>query len=312
MNRPVRIWWALSAITLFGAAGVHADGETLNTTQHTVSTPDTSRATYAIVASGSVQGAITDPHSEQPATGSLGVQHVVFRSTASHPNVWEQRATILFSAVSSSDTLRTGSASALAAAILNPSAGKPGAAEFIGLTYESLWEYSQISHQKGGVFAYVTHSNGPWRRDSTAADASPIVEVANEAITSFGVGGEWMALNVPSDRDGNSLTFTFGAGYAGRFVHSSGTAAAALRRRVLGTTDRSFQGLELTSRLEVRQLSAVARIPILRGLHKEDVEGLTGPQLSVEFKLEAPLMLLRTEGYPAHKEQRGKRKYWLF
>jgi hypothetical protein len=270
---------------------------------------DTSRASYAVIASGSVQSAISNPGTGQPATGSLGIQHRILKSLSSdahsleHHNWWEQRALFLFSAATSGDTIRLDDPGNVAAAILAPGAGKPGVASYVGASYESLWEYSPYSHQQRGFYAYLTHSRGTWRRDSTAGTET-IVQVAREAITSFGFGIEWVALKVPPAEsptaDDNSLAVSIGVGYAGRFLHSTGANAAAVRRLSLGTPSTRFQGVEFTGRFQIRALSAVATIPILSGSGHPSIDGLTGPQLSVEFKLEAPIIELKTLALPPH------------
>lgn len=257
---------------------------------------------FALMATGEVLSAFDKGGSGSPATGSLGVLHYATQARAvsplgapdqAEPPFQIQIARIMFTALSSSDTVRNDRDGAFAAAVRIPDASRQGTRFQVAGRYELLRQWDDESHQMAGGYFYLSHGIGTWRRDSTLASGTR-TEARDVSTTALGVGCEAVLLNSPPthDSDQNSFQFKLGVGWAWRWLHVGDAQTASLVSRSLGASRRHFNGPEFRGEMNLRQLSAVATVPVLRKVGDSGASGVVGPSLSIAFRLDEALLVM--------------------
>jgi len=118
-------------------------------------------------------------------------------------------------------------------------------------------------------------SNRNWEYDLINADKSTTPTLVKTSLISLyaGVFQEIVPFNY---RPNNSITI--GVGYTGRFIAGdiAQTTESKLRDKLLGSTNNSFSGIELSLGLRFSNIKAEVRVPFLSP--KSNIPGLTGVQ----------------------------------
>lgn len=212
-----------------------------------LSKADTTKKYVTLFADGNIRGVATAGSKESTTgTGSLGI-------ALSSPKITVSAQVTVLSTV---DTLRN----EVGATILSPLSGKSFQSGLLDLRVRNVFKKLHL-----GLHGYLGASKSVWAQD-TAARASVL---GTGGLTAF-----WSEEGKVSD---NPVGLLIEAGVALRRIGGDIGSAKSLRESMLGTSERTFPGLEGGVQISFNSITAGIGVYWFSG---KGVNGLTGGQLA--------------------------------
>jgi hypothetical protein len=233
--------------------------------------------TTSFVADASVKNVFAGKSEERPASGSLGMTN-----TATH-----DKFALLITVANSLDTIAGSQPRTFGRALLTGGSSGDVSGPSLSVDYQRYYEYNATTLQQIAGRVYFSLASATWTADDDQGTAS-------EDLSMLTYGGRivWTVIrNV--DPKGNDFAVTIEPGWTFRSLAGDIADNEAFRVRTLGVKRTTFHGPEVTFSIQLRQLTAIANLPLLDVFgNKEKVKGLTGLQPVLEFRVHAPFLTL--------------------
>jgi hypothetical protein len=131
---------------------------------------------------------------------------------------------------------------------------------------------------KIGAYAEFLVADSKWEIDSVTYETSPLSFKVGIAIAPFG--------NISTGD--NFISLIFYAGYSNRSILGDLSNEEDIRAEFLGTTQKSFHGIEFGTSLLLNQTKVFVNVPLL--FSKESINGLTGGQVVIGLTISGDLL----------------------